>query len=1396
MMIKKNDKPAVCYEQLRPVLKTVIQILAVQVFELRQKGIIYSLNSLGFRDDNDMPFVQSTFQPLLKELENQGFIIKNPNGVTCPESLWLKAIQDTVMADRFNKISKIVLEAKEFKYSYRGFFFESIKEFYRAVQIAVYGNAKYADIDDVYNSGWDNFPMEFQKSPPFLILFNRPFQPQLFNCLKFSMRLKVLGYLLDEAQKSLTPAVDAIDYCVQLLSKKPGLIENHTVMDSLLLSGNFSEHQKFVDRFIDSASGASRKAMVQVLCNNNEDALIYFKDALKTRKEMSRKQKKILPGYEGLFFLFALIKSKKKEDHRAAINYIKKDAETDSNPYLPVINAMKFIFYEKLDIEFLPLHFICGALKLYINRDNDVLAFFSILVITWIDKKQAESHIAMLENLKKKTEACGYLWMEAEICAMLAELGKDVTINKNRSTRIHKECGTTTLTAMVKPSPKWEQNLKSLINIGENSSKESKIRTDSKRQRLIWFLHHNEKYNTCYIAPRLQTMSKKGVWTKGRAVALKNLYQNYHTMEGLTDQDRQVCSTIMEESFQRGYHSYYYNIDYSFDKEKALPALAGHPLIFLENCLESPVELVMGEPEVSFRMNRKKINIQMHPMPERETDGLLVVRETPSRFKLVNFSSEHLKIAAILSKKGLTLPEKAEKMAGKAIASLSSLVNINSDLAAAKDKHVREIKADATPHVHVMPWQEGIKIEFFIRPFIDTGSYFRPGRGGINVFADVKGKKLQAIRNLSLEKKLSNSVIADCPSLDLLEEVGGQWLVGDTQEALELLFELKDSREEKVMEWPQGETIKVRSEVSFNDFTLNVQKDREWFKATGTLKIDENLSLDLAKLMELLDKPSGRFITMDDGTFLAITHSLKERLGELKAYSFPHGNGLRFAPLAAPAIEDFTDQVGSLKSDKAWKKHCSKLKEVIKPQVPGTLQASLRDYQKVGFNWLAQLVHWNVGACLADDMGLGKTVQAIAAMLLHAGNGPSLVVAPLSVMANWQEECRNFAPTLKPLVFGTGDRQKFLDDLVPFDLVISSYGLLQVEAEKLAGVDWQTIVLDEAQAIKNMKTKRSKAAMKLHAEFKMITTGTPVENHLDELWTLFNFLNPGLLGTFSHFKNSFALPIERDQDREAPRRLKKLIRPFILRRMKTQVLKELPEKTEITLQVEMSRDESILYEAQRLKAIENIENANDKPGQKHLRILAELTKLRQLCCNPALVLPDASIQSSKLKVFGDMVEELLENNHKALVFSQFVGHLSILRKLLDGKKISYQYLDGSTPVKERQKRIKAFQSGTGDLFLISLKAGGFGLNLTAADYVIHMDPWWNPAVEDQASDRAHRIGQTRPVTVYRLVVKDSIEEQILNLHKEKRDLAQTLLTGSDMAGKICAEDLMGLLQGN
>ena len=320
--------------------------------------------------------------------------------------------------------------------------------------------------------------------------------------------------------------------------------------------------------------------------------------------------------------------------------------------------------------------------------------------------------------------------------------------------------------------------------------------------------------------------------------------------------------------------------------------------------------------------------------------------------------------------------------------------------------------------------------------------------------------------------------------------------------------------------------------------------------------------------------------------------------------------------------------------------------------------------------------------------------------------------------------------------------------------------------------------------------------MELTGAFKMVATGTPIENHLGELWNVFRFINPGLLGSLKQFNVKFAAPIEKGQDKKARGRLRKLIQPFILRRTKNQVLEELPSRTEIVIKVELSPEEASLYEALRRSALENLAGIDtvEGKGEAHLKILAEIMRLRRACCNPRLVLPESRIASSKLAAFAEILEELRENRHKALVFSQFVGHLEIIREYVEKLGVPYQYLDGSTPARERKERVDAFQSGDGELFLISLKAGGVGLNLTAADYVIHMDPWWNPAVEDQASDRAHRIGQKRPVTIYRLVAKGTIEEKIVGLHQLKRGLADSLLEESDVSGKVSAEELLTLLR--
>ncbi|MEI6986114.1 MAG: DEAD/DEAH box helicase, partial [Rhodospirillaceae bacterium] len=496
---------------------------------------------------------------------------------------------------------------------------------------------------------------------------------------------------------------------------------------------------------------------------------------------------------------------------------------------------------------------------------------------------------------------------------------------------------------------------------------------------------------------------------------------------------------------------------------------------------------------------------------------------------------------------------------------------------------------------------------------------------------------------------------------------------------------------------------------------------------------------------------------------------------------------------------DLVDEAGTVNADKEWKAFVKRLASAGKhqPTVPSTLQAELRDYQVEGFLWLSRLAHWQAGACLADDMGLGKTIQAIAVMLEQAPHGPCLVIAPTSVCHNWERELERFAPTLTVYGLGaTASRADQIAALQPMDVLVTSYGLLYQEIDRLAEIDWRMVVFDEAQAIKNAETRRAQAGQRLKAYFRLALTGTPIENYLGELWSLFAFINPGLLGSRESFGRRFSTPIERNHNDGALHSLRALIRPFILRRTKSAVLAELPPRTELTLEIDLPDDERAFYEAVRRRALEALAQLSDggTGGQNRIHILAEITRLRRACCHPGLVDPNTHLPGAKLEAFLELVDDLVRNRHKALVFSQFVGQLERVREALTARNIAHQYLDGGTPAKDRERRVTAFQAGEGDLFLISLKAGGTGLNLTAADYVIHLDPWWNPAVEDQASSRAHRIGQQRPVTVYRLIVRDSIEEKILAMHRAKRDLADDLLEGSEISARLTDNDLLDLIR--
>ncbi len=1113
----------------------------------------------------------------------------------------------------------------------------------------------------------------------------------------------------------------------------------------------------------------SESFIAQTMLRGEFGAGVEMVEALiKELKARSGKRKIFVPEMTGLMYTVALL----AKNDAASLKRAKEQIDDGAKQQ----HAFTYYLLQPL-VNHLALGVPLKNVPHPVRAGRDVDALFEALAEYWQDTPKDKQISNKLLQMRTICLQMGYQWVAAELDVLLQTQYGETPALPNW----HTEHQLTPLMQALHREETWQRALSALSQLKSGPSAPVASGSES---RVAWLLELHRDH--VQIDPREQKLSAKGVWSKGRAVALKRLAQEQDSLPGLSEQDKRLASCV-----RKSYDSYYGGSEYELPGEKALPFLIGHPAVYWSDAPDIRIDIVKGE--VALQLKEKDGLISLKLDPAISADKAVAWRkETPTRLAVYASSPEIKQIAGILGA-GLTVPVIAKAQLVDVIAAIAPHLAIHSDLPELA-KHIATIPADTTLYAHLLPLKDGLRLQMLVRP-LPEGGWFPPGKGSTNVLGEQGGTAVQASRNLKNEAAALKHIIDSCPAMLEAEEDGQEWQLEQPENCLDLLSQLRALPEGMLeLVWPEGERFRLKGSRSLMQMRLTIKKQGEWFVAGGEITLDDGRVLALRELMQLAGSAKGRFLKLGENDYLALTDNFKKRLEELNALGEPVGkDGVRINPLAAPALAELAGEVGELQADNAWREQVEKLDSLadFMPVLPSTLQAELRDYQLEGYQWLARLAHWGVGACLADDMGLGKTVQALALLLDRAPNGPALVVAPISVAMNWQAEVARFAPTLKVRAYHT-DRS--LAELGPFDIVIASYGMLQSDAEAFSGQHWHSVVLDEAQVIKNAATKRSQAAMALTADFKMIASGTPVENHLGELWNLFRFINPGLLGSKERFAERFSNPIERG-DKPARLHLKKLIQPFILRRTKTQVLSELPSRTEITLQVEFSDEERHLYEALRQEAITKIANIKAGDGQS-MQVLAEITKLRRFCCNPKLVLKNSTLEGSKLAVFADTVEELLENRHKALVFSQFVDHLAIVREWLEQKGISYQYLDGSTPALERKKRVDAFQAGQGDVFLISLKAGGTGLNLTAADYVIHLDPWWNPAVEDQASDRAHRMGQLRPVTIYRLVVQETIEEKIIALHAEKRDLADSLLDGGDAAGRMDTAALLRLLKEN
>lgn len=584
--------------------------------------------------------------------------------------------------------------------------------------------------------------------------------------------------------------------------------------------------------------------------------------------------------------------------------------------------------------------------------------------------------------------------------------------------------------------------------------------------------------------------------------------------------------------------------------------------------------------------------------------------------------------------------------------------------------------------------------------------------------------------------------------------------------------------------------------------TSTKSSDIDWFDLAGKVEFGAGTTT-LPKLLQAV-RQGERMVRLDDGTMGLLPEEWIKRFGRLADLGDVEAGQVRFrssqallldALLAADDKAVFDKGFGQVR-ERLRKTH--QVKALSQPKGFGT---KLRDYQKHGQGWMACLHQLQLGGCLADDMGLGKTVQVLSWLeTLRLRNAdaadrrPSLVVVPKSLVFNWVSEAEKFAPKLRVLNY-TGKERLGLEDLSEVDLVVTTYGTMRLDIEKLREVEFEYLILDEAQAIKNASSQAAKAARLLKGRHRLALSGTPIENHLGELWSLFEFLNPGLLGSSTAFTR---VARGAGSDPESLQWLSKAIAPFVLRRTKGQVLTELPEKSEQVIYCEMSPKHKKLYNELRDHFRKSLAQTVSERGMANskIHVLEALLRLRQAACHPGLLDETAKKEEgAKLEELLERLQEITAEGHKALVFSQFTSFLAILKEHLKKAKIPFLYLDGDTSIKERQARVEQFQSDDKTpLFLISLKAGGSGLNLTSADYVFLLDPWWNPAVENQAIDRTHRIGQTRKVHACRLITKGTVEEKVLELQKQKKNLAEAILSvNGSLLKKLSWEDLQLLL---
>lgn len=1073
----------------------------------------------------------------------------------------------------------------------------------------------------------------------------------------------------------------------------------------------------------------------------------------------------------------ALLKDKKKDFYRNALTtvFCALAREEDPANYCPTfINVAK---RDKIELPWITLGYQVIRYGFHAHCLNDAVS------MTTTAASQCRAQGALFP-----------LWYQTFLAV--------TSPNSNKLPELEKSLQMKPIVSFVKEKPEWEKILDKVLeyerqNAGEVTVASKNVKKGVDRYAYYLTFHDeddikNRAFVDPFISIRFQHSRDGGqTWARGREIKLKTFKEE--PLKSPSPVDQAMLARVKVQSYVHWNHRLV--TEYYLSGAETASELIGCPHVYDE--YGDPLEIVKGSVHLAVKPQAKgyviSTNIDDLLPASKDLSISPWIIDTPKdgRVTVYNLTSDQQRIITDLRNAGL-MPREAENKLTALLETISSKLPVMSNLLKDSDKF-KKLKGDSHILLQLSQPSSGVfEAQAVVRPASGSKLTCKPGSGQQFIATVVDNANVQIERDLKAEKKNFKALEELLSPLDECRYDEYAWSL-TTEPCLDLLNLVRDSKLCTV-QWPEGEKFKIiKAPLTFSNLNLSVRSIGSWFEVSGEVNIDAKTKMQVEDLMRLISESSGSYISLGNNEYIALTESLKKQLSFINKTAFKDGKKLKVSRFNSGVFDDLEKNGSEIKSDRQYQDLKKRLDEAsaYTPMPPKNLNAVLRDYQEEGFEWMMRLAFWGAGAVLADDMGLGKTVQTISVLLARASLGAQIVVAPAALLINWKNELQRFAPSLKPVVLNfEADRAAVIKKAAANTVLLVTYGVVTEEIEDIAPKQFATAVFDEAHNIKNHDTKAFKSCVQLKADFRIMLTGTPLQNHLTEIWSLFEIAVPGLLGNFNGFQERFVMPVERDHDVKQQRLLKRIVSPFILRRTKADVLSELPEKTEITVEVDLSAEEKALYEHLREQAAVSLDTGEINPVQA----LAALTKLRQAACSMELIDPKLTLTSSKTEAFLNLVDELIENNHRALVFSQFTSHLAIIRRELDRKNIRYLYLDGSMSPKERMKLVDKFDENDMPLFLISLKAGGTGLNLTAADYVIHMDPWWNPAIEDQASDRAYRIGQERQVTVYRLIAKGTVEDKILKLHSTKKSLADALLEGSEMSSRLGREEIMELLE--